>query len=29
MDTNGYQVSDQDDVEFSWKKDQLDIDAVF
>ena len=29
MDTSGYQVSDLDDVEFYWEKDQLDVDAVF
>ena len=29
MDTSGYQVSDLDDVEFYWKNDQLDVDAVF
>ena len=28
-DTGGYQVSDLDDNEFSWKRDQLDADAVF
>ena len=29
MDTSRYQVSDMDDVEFCWKKDRLDVDAVF
>ena len=29
MGTNGYQVSDLNDVEFFWEKDPLDIDAVF
>ena len=29
MDTSGYQVSDLYDSEFYWKKDQLDVDAVF
>ena len=29
MDTSGYQVSDQDDFEFYWENDQLDVDAVF
>ena len=31
MDTSGYQVSaaDLNDVKFYWKKDQLDVDAVF
>ena len=29
MDTNGYQVSDLDDIQFVWESDQLDTDAVF
>ena len=29
MDTSGYQVSDLDDVDFYWKNDPLDGDAVF
>ena len=29
MDTSGNQVSDLDDLEFSWENDQLDLDAVF
>ena len=29
MDTSGHQVSDLDDVEFYWEKDQLDVGAVF
>ena len=29
IDTSRYQVSDLDDVEFYWKHDQLDTDAVF
>ena len=28
MDKNGYQVSDLNDNEFYWKKDQLNVDAV-
>ena len=28
MDTNGYQLSDLDNVEFYWQRDQLDVDAV-
>ena len=28
LDTSGYQVSDLEDIDLSWKKDQLDIDAV-
>ena len=28
IDTNGYQVSDLDDVDFCWENDQLDVDAV-
>ena len=29
METSGYQVSDLDNVEFYWEKEQLDVDAVF
>ena len=29
MDTSGYQLSDLDDVEFYWKNDQMEEDAVF
>ena len=29
MDTNGYQVSDLDGVEFYWENDQLEVNAVF
>ena len=29
MDTNSYQVSDLEDIEFNWEKSQLDMDAVF
>ena len=29
MDTRGYQVSDLDDVDFYWEKNQLNVDAVF
>ena len=29
MDSSGYQLSDLDDVEFYWDKDQLDVDAAF
>ena len=29
MDTSEYQVSDLDDVEFYWERDQLDVDNVF
>ena len=29
MDTSGYQVSELDDFEFYWEKDQLDVNAVF
>ena len=28
LETSGYQVSDLDDVEFYWRKNQLDVDAV-
>ena len=28
-DTNGYQLSDLDDVDFYWENDQLDVVAVF
>ena len=29
LDTSSYQVSDLEDIEFSWEKSQLDMDAVF
>ena len=29
LDTSGYQVSDLEDIEFNWGKQQLDMDAVF
>ena len=29
LDTSSYQVSDLEDIEFNWKNDQLDLDAVF
>ena len=29
LDTSSYQVSDLEDIEFNWEKDQLDLDAVF
>ena len=29
MDTSSYQVSDLEDIEFSWENSQLDMDAVF
>ena len=29
LDTSSYQVSDLEDIEFNWKKSQLDMDAVF
>ena len=29
LDTSSYQVSDLEDIEFNWEKDQLDLDAIF
>ena len=29
LDTSGYEVSDLQDIEFSWENDQLDLDAIF
>ena len=29
MDTSGYQLFDQDDFDFYWEKDQLDVEALF
>ena len=29
LDTSSYQVSDLEDIEFNWKRSQLDMDAVF